>query len=460
MNKFQLALHIFRRDLRIVDNTALIQAMRLSERVIPCFILDDRQLKDNDFKSGKGLQFMAESLYDLNREIEHRQGRLFLFYGIPEKIVEKLIQHARIDAVFINRDYTPFSRERDLQIRMVCEKHGISFQVFNDILLNEPEAVLKTDNQPYTVFTPFMRRSAMIPVRRPETIQRYSFLSKKIAFEFPITHLHKIIEVQDKRLFLQGGRDKALTLLAGIPRLKDYDRNRNFPSVRGTSFLSPHLKFGTVSIREVYAAIITHLGTNHTLVKQLYWRDFFTHIAFHFPDVFGNAFRKKFDLIEWGNDPDKFDAWCKGETGFPIVDAGMRQMNETGWMHNRVRMIVASFLVKDLHVDWRWGEKYFAQRLIDYDPAVNNGNWQWAASTGCDAQPYFRIFNPWLQQKKFDPDCRYIKTWIPELAEKTPAEIHSMHNSFTGNIHYPKPIVEHAKVSREIIIMFRSIINE
>jgi deoxyribodipyrimidine photo-lyase len=233
-----------------------------------------------------------------------------------------------------------------------------------------------------------------------------------------------------------------------------YLSQRDFPALASTTGLSAYLKFGCCSVREAYYAVIQALGGEHPLIRQLYWRDFFTHIAFHFPHVFGHAFHQQYDNIAWKNNLDDFQAWANGLTGFPIVDAGMRELNQTGFMHNRVRMVVASFLVKDLHISWRWGERYFAQHLIDYDPCVNNGNWQWAASTGCDAQPYFRIFNPWLQQQKFDADCVYIKQWIPELRPFQPNTIHRWHKNPQPS-DYPLPRLDHAANSRQAIRLFQ-----
>jgi deoxyribodipyrimidine photo-lyase len=245
-----------------------------------------------------------------------------------------------------------------------------------------------------------------------------------------------------------SGRSQALAILNNLNHLQDYANIRDFPALNGTSQLSAHLKFGTCSVREVFYAITKHLGSDHPLQRQLYWRDFFTHIAYHFPQVFGHAFNEKFAALKWSDNKDYFDAWCQGKTGFPIIDAGMRQLNETGDMHNRVRMIVAAFLVKDLDINWRWGERYFAQHLRDYDPCVNNGNWQWAASTGCDAQPYFRIFNPWRQQQKFDPDCQYIFRWVPELRNTPVDAIHQWHKLHKAS-DYPAPIIDHQIASEQ-----------
>jgi deoxyribodipyrimidine photo-lyase len=443
MTDYRLALHIFRRDLRVQDNTALINSLRLSGSVIPSFILDKRQLGDHPYRSEKALQFMTGCLKDLGRQLGNSGGRLFLFSGIAEDIVEKLIKELGIDAVFVNRDYTPFSRDRDGKIEKICHDNRIAFRAFPDALLNEPEDILKENGRPYTIFTPYFRKSVCLPVQIPRHNSYANFYTGRITYEEPSQILDKLISASDKRILLAGGRQEAITLLDKIPELADYETIRNIPSEAGTSFLSAHIKFGTVSVREIYKRISDSLGVNHSLIRALYWRDFFTQIAWHFPSVFGHSFHDKFDKIEWENDPEKFQAWCEGNTGFPIVDAGMRQLNATGWMHNRVRMIVAGFLVKDLHSDWRQGEKYFARKLIDYDPAVNNGNWQWAASTGCDAQPYFRIFNPWLQQKKFDSEGAYIRQWIPELRDLSPKQLQNLYRLHPPGLQYPEPVVDH-----------------
>ena len=254
----------------------------------------------------------------------------------------------------------------------------------------------------------------------------------------------KLLSTYNENIFFHGGRRNGLTILKNIKEFKEYAQTRDIPAFPTTG-LSAHNKFGTLSIREVYYSIKDVLGASHPLIKQLYWRDFYTQIADHFPHVFGHNFLKKYKKLAWRNNTEHFKRWCTGTTGFPIVDAGMRQLNATGWMHNRARMIVASFLTKDLLIDWRWGEFYFAKQLADYDPAVNNGNWQWAASTGCDAQPYFRIFNPWIQQKNFDPQCTYIKQWVPELFDIPPKVIHTLHKNTVSIKDYPRPIVDHAE---------------
>lgn len=454
---YQLALHIFRRDLRLQDNSALIAALSSSKAVIPCFIFDPRQIGDHAYKSHAALPFMAASLAELQAELEQKQSRLTCFDGIAESVLDEILSKTRIDAVFINRDYTPFSRQRDENLAAVCKQHGVDFHLHADALLHEPESCLKANHQPYTVFTHFFRHAATIAVDPPRPNRHTNYYQSEMPASSQAT-LHQLLKWHHPGLIVKGGRHEALRLLKHIEQLGDYDNLRNLPALPGTTHLSAHHKFGTLSIRETYAAIVKAFGKHHTLITELYWRDFFTHIAYHFPHVFGNAFQEKYRRLSWHTNEKAFERWCLGQTGFPIVDAGMRELNQTGYMHNRVRMIVASFLTKDLHLDWRLGEQYFARQLIDYDPAVNNGNWQWAASTGCDAQPYFRIFNPWLQQKKFDPDCIYIKKFIPELQHLAPAEIHALSElTLMRPSDYPCPMVEHSVESAAAKKMFQSL---
>jgi deoxyribodipyrimidine photo-lyase len=454
---YQLSLHIFRRDLRLQDNTALIEALKLSDEVIPCFIFDKRQIETNDYKSNACLQFMAASLKELDEALQKKNGRLFCFYGITEKVVEELLNTHRINAVFVNRDYTPYSRERDRKIAELCQQHGSAFHSHADALLHEPAECLKANQQPYTVFTHFFKRAAMLTVNAPVVNRHTNYYQQPIASSETQT-LDKLLKIHNPNLAVKGGRNEAHQLLKKIPTLANYQELRNIPEKNATTHLSAHHKFGTISVRETYAVITNAFGRHHTLINELYWRDFFTHIAYHFPRVFGTSFNQKYDAIHWHQNERRLRAWCEGMTGFPIVDAGMRELNTTGYMHNRVRMITASFLTKDLHIDWRVGEKYFAQQLVDYDPAVNNGNWQWSASTGCDAQPYFRIFNPWLQQKKFDPECLYIKRWVPELTHLNAAEIHQLADKQPSRpINYPQPIVNHSEESQQSKLLFKSL---
>ncbi len=454
---YPLALHIFRRDLRLQDNSALIEALELSEAVIPCFIFDDRQIGDNPYQSNACLQFMAASLQELNVALQKRGSRLYCFQGIAENIVNDLLSQHKIDAVFINRDYTPFARERDAKIAAHCQQYGRAFHSHADALLHEPETCLKANHEPYTVFTHFFKRAAMHAVSAPRVNRHTNYYQGKLAGSSNAM-LDQLLTINNPALLVKGGREEGISLLKKLVRIEDYQTMRNFPAKTHTTHLSAHHKFGTVSIRETHAMITEAFGRHHTLINELYWRDFFTHIGFHFPQVFGHSFNQKYDALPWSHNPKYLTAWCQGQTGFPIVDAGMRELNTTGYMHNRVRMVTASFLTKDLHIDWRLGEKYFAQQLVDYDPAVNNGNWQWSASTGCDAQPYFRIFNPWLQQKKFDPDAVYIKRWVPELAHLPAAVIHQLNEKRPPQaLDYPKPIVDHAVESQASKALFKGI---
>ncbi|HEY8096825.1 MAG TPA: deoxyribodipyrimidine photo-lyase [Methylobacter sp.] len=441
MTCYSASLFIFRRDLRLHDNTALHEALRLSTQVVPCFIFDPRQIEPHPYQSKPGLQFMLQSIDDLRQQLQEAGGKLALYHALPEQVVKQLAEQQKIQAVFINRDYTPFSRQRDDQLAAVCKQLGVALHVLPDSLLNEPELAVKNDKTPYKVFTAFYNHARQIPVALPQALVKWNFLATDS--EFTTDQL----ALPQAESAVKGGRKQALAILDRLGDYADYQNTRDFPALNATSKLSAHLKFGTCSIREVYYAVTERLGNEHPLLRELYWRDFFTHIAYHFPHVFGRAFLEKFANLHWDNNPDYFQAWCDGKTGFPIVDAGMRELNATGYMHNRWRMIAASFLVKDLHIDWRWGERYFAQHLVDYDPSVNNGNWQWAASTGCDAQPYFRIFNPWLQQLKFDPDCRYIYRWLPELRDFPLKAIHQWDKRHSA-CGYPAPIVEHGRESK------------
>lgn len=453
---YQKTLFVFRRDLRLEDNTGLIAALSSSKFVIPAFILDPTQLSEHPYRSTPALTFMANSLADLDQQLKMKGGRLYIFSGKPEEVVEQLIDKEKIDSVFLNQDYTPYSKERDLKILAVCKERGVAFNSFEDLLLTSPKTILKNDGSPYTIYTPFYRRAAKESIRTPSLCKGDNFYHHKVGIEAEPERLTSLRKSALNKPLLLGGRTEGLKLLKNIGTLVDYENQRNIPAFSdGTSHLSSHHKFGTVSVREVYHQVCKAFSKEHTLIRELFWRDFFTHIAWHFPFVFGTEFNKKYRSLRWLHNEKHFEAWCNGMTGFPIVDAGMRQLTATGYMHNRVRMITASFFTKDLHLNWRLGEKFFANFLIDYDPAVNNGNWQWAASTGCDAQPYFRIFNPWLQQERFDPESIYIKRWVPELSHFTPKQINNLHNTslLTG---YPRPIVDHAVEKIYAEEMFRA----
>jgi deoxyribodipyrimidine photo-lyase len=440
MFAYDTALFIFRRDLRLADNTALNTALRSAKHVIACFIFDDRQIKPHPYQSKPALHFMLQSLADLALQFKANNTNLAFFQGLPVQVITDLHRQQNIQAIFLNQDYTPFSRIRDAEIASVCQSLNIAVHGLPDALLTEPEQAVKNDGSAYKVFTAFYNNARQFPVSLPQALENGRFLN------VPSTTTLENFATLDsfQTTAIQGGRTAALQQLDALDGCADYTETRDFPALQSTSQLSAHLKFGTVSVREVFYAITQDLGSEHPLLRQLYWRDFLTHIAYHFPRVFGYAFIAKYDTLAWDNNRDYFQAWADGKTGFPIVDAGMRELNATGNMHNRVRMIVASFLVKELHISWRWGERYFAQHLVDYDPSLNNGNWQWAASTGCDAQPYFRIFNPWLQQQKFDPQCDYIYHWLPELRDVPVKTIHQWQQKHFGEF-YPAPIIDHSQ---------------
>jgi deoxyribodipyrimidine photo-lyase len=472
---YDKSLFIFRRDIRLFDNTALNEAIKNSKKVIICFIFDNRQIQNNDYFSKKAFSFLIDSLIEIDNELKKCGSKIHFFSGVSEEIIEKIINDLKINAIFLNKDYTPFSINRDYYIKKICNQKNILFNSYFDLLLNEPELIKTNEGKPYKVFTSFYKKASTFFINKPN----YNlFNDLKISLDnildykdkTSIKKCEKFIENISKKLYhnkisfsddliidkmifnfnlqnidkkiINSGRENVIILLNNLKKLSNYDFERNFPILDKTSHLSSHLKFGTISVREVYYTIFELLGS-HPLIRQLYWRDFFTYIAYFFPKVFGSSFYEKYDNIKWDNDDKKFELWKKGITGFPIVDAGMRELNQTGYMHNRLRMITASFLVKNLHLDWRLGEKYFAEKLIDYDPCVNNGNWQWAASVGCDAVPYFRIFNPWLQQKKYDVNCLYIKKWIFELKNVSAKEIHNLYKFNLEIKNYSKPIIKH-----------------
>lgn len=449
---YKKALFLFRRDLRLDDNTGLRFALSEAESVIAAFIFTPEQTSRNPYRSDRCLQFMIESLEDLEGQLRKKGGQLYLFYGTVEAVVGACIGKQKVDAVVINRDYTPYSIRRDLALEALCKRRRVAFHAFEDALLHPPEETLKPDGKPYTIFTPFFKRASKLEVAVPVACRKRNFCRESIPFAKDRNLYAKLLPHREPQM--PGGRKAALKLLKGIGKCADYASARDLPALDATSHLSAHLKFTTCSPREAYWAIAKTLGEHSDLIRSLYWRDFFTSVALFFPHVFGAAFHGKFDKIRWSYNRRHFRLWCEGKTGFPIVDAGMRELKATGFMHNRVRMIAASFLVKDLHIDWRWGERYFARTLIDYDPAVNNGNWQWTASTGCDAQPYFRIFNPWAQQRKFDPDCAYIKRWIPELGSLSPGEIHRWEESRKGVSGYPEPMLDHGKEAKRALAAY------
>jgi deoxyribodipyrimidine photo-lyase len=456
VKKHKLSIFIFRRDLRLFDNIALIKSLDESDFVMPCFIFDPRQIKDNKYKSDFAIQFMIESLQDLDKQLKQYQSRLYLFNGNPDAIIRRIFGKLPIDAIYLNCDYTPFSKIRDELIEQTCKEFNVEFNSYSDLLLTDPLEIHKKSGNPFANFSSFFKKALEKTNSNSQTTSKTNFYKEPIGFE-----------IDDSKLFLPnkpqfdkaicGGRTNSLKILDSIQTFKNFENEKDYPILDKTTKLSPHLKFGNCSIREVFNIIKKTLGIDHPLIRQLYWREFFTHIAHYNPYVFGNSFYQKFDKIKWESNSENFKLWCEGRTGFPIVDAGMRQLKKTGFISNRMRMIVASFLIKDLHIDWRLGEQYFAQKLVDYDPSVNNGNWQWVASTGCCSQPYFKIMNPWVQQKKFDPESQYIKKWVSELEDLPSNAIQQLVNRINRPKSYPKSIVNHRLAKEFAIEMFKKL---
>ncbi|MGM5480239.1 MAG: cryptochrome/photolyase family protein [Nanobdellota archaeon] len=449
----KITIFLFTRDLRLHDNSGLINAIADS-KVMPVFIFNPKQYDDNDYFSANAFQFMLDSLFDLDFQLQSYNAQLNVFNDDPLKVLNHLISTHAISNVSMNKDYTPFALKRERDIKSFCEQKGVVFTSYHDHLLFLPEETVKKDGAPYSIFTPFYKNLLSRPIREPQALPlsaQFIFF-KKYALLNEFTT--KILPSKNSSIASEGGRRNGLNILSSIKNFSSYKDKRDIPSLDSTTRLSAHHKFGTVSIRESYYAIAKNLGAEHPLSRQLYWRDFFTMISYFHPSIFKQSFQNIDESRLWDYDLIRFKKWCEGKTGFPIVDAGMRQLVMTGYMHNRVRMITASFLTKDLHIDWRWGEQFFAKHLIDYDPSVNNGSWQWAASTGCDAQPYFRIFNPWRQQKRFDPQAEYIKYWVDELSDCSAKQIHNLENSTCKQ--YPSPIVVHADERKESLARFSS----
>ncbi|NLU92896.1 cryptochrome/photolyase family protein [Chitinophaga sp. Ak27] len=416
--KPEVSLCWFRRDLRLDDQAAFYYALRSGKPVVPVFIFDTNILDDLEYKQDQRLQFIYQALEDMQRKLVPNGASLDIFYGTPAAAFAHWTHRYNVTAVYTNHDYEPYAKERDALVAKELREKGISFHSYKDQVILDRNEVLKDNGEPYTIFTPYSRKwhdTLTAFHLKPYPCHRYiRQLYQQPALRFP--SLEEMGFVAGDTHFPANVLPEAL--------IRGYDKTRDFPAVAGTSRIGVHLRFGTVSIR---ALMHLALQLNDTFAKELIWREFYQMILWHFPHVVGHSFKKEYDKIHWRNNEQEFERWCKGETGYPIVDAGMRELNATGYMHNRVRMITASFLTKHLLIDWRWGEAYFAAKLLDYDLAANNGGWQWAAGSGCDAAPYFRVFNPTLQTQKFDKDLQYIRKWVPEFEALT----------------YVKPIVSH-----------------
>ncbi len=396
-----------RRDLRLNDQAALYHALRSGMPVLPVFIFDTNILNDLEDKTDKRVLFIHRTLEQLNKQLKNFGSTIETFHGTPMDAFRHWTRKYQVSAVYTNHDYEPYARQRDAAVAKELELQGVGFFTFKDQVIFEKNEVLKDNGEPYTVFTPYSKkwRAKLTP-----------FYLKSYPVDKYLSHLFKAKSEAIPSLATLGfkkpedGEFPPAELDEGI--VSDYKETRDFPYLTGTTRIGLHLRFGTMSIREVARL---GLELNDTFVNELIWRDFFQMILWHFPHVVGHSFRREYDSIPWRNNEKEFRLWCEGKTGYPIVDAGMRELNATGFMHNRVRMITASFLAKHLLIDWRWGEAYFAAKLLDYDLASNNGNWQWAAGSGCDAAPYFRVFNPSLQTERFDKQHIYIRKWVPEL---------------------------------------------
>ncbi len=429
----------FRRDLRLNDNAGLYHALKAGLPVQPIFIFDKNILEDLEDKSDARVTFIHQQLERLNGELASFGASLLVKYGDPFEVWQGIASQQNIGTVFANHDYEPYALQRDNAVAELLSANEIGFKTYKDHVIFEKKEVVKEDGQPYTVFTPYSRKwLAKLdskPTKMPLTDGQevpVSFYLKPYPTLNYATNFLKVANPAIPSLESMGFQPSSMAFPSESVAqtiIKNYDQTRDYPAINGTSKLGLHFRFGTISIREKARKA---LGLNKTYLNELIWRDFYAMILANFPHVVGHPFRSEYADIPWRNDEQEFMAWCEGQTGYPLVDAGMRELNATGYMHNRVRMVVASFLTKHLLIDWRWGESYFAKKLLDFDLASNNGGWQWAAGCGTDAAPYFRIFNPDAQQEKFDKDLKYVKKWVPEF----------------GTANYAKPIVEQ-KMARE-----------
>jgi deoxyribodipyrimidine photo-lyase len=425
----------FRRDLRLDDNVGFYNALKSEHPVLPIFIFDEEILKKLP-KDDARITFIYETLQKMRTKLEDKNSSsIAMFHGEPAVVYKNLLEKYNIDTVFTNRDYEPYAKERDGKIQQLLNDNTIKFKTFKDQVIFEQNEVTKKDGLPYVVYTPYMK------------VWKEQFKTYTLDFYYTSSFLKNLI--QDKELpnltlsdigFTKSNQ-KIKKHIVTPALIQNYEDTRNFPAQDATSKLGPHLRFGTVSIRKMIEKAITE--KNEIFWQELIWREFFMQILWHFPHTSKNSFKAKYDRIDWRNNEAEFLKWCNGETGYPLVDAGMRQLNETGFMHNRIRMLVGSFLCKHLLIDWRWGEAYFAEKLHDYEMASNIGNWQWVAGSGVDAAPYFRIFNPTTQIKKFDSDLAYIKKWVPDFQEFT----------------YPKEMVDHKEARERCLATYKEALN-
>ncbi|MDN3687206.1 cryptochrome/photolyase family protein [Cyclobacterium jeungdonense] len=431
----KITLFWFRRDLRLEDNLGLYYAHQNEKRVLPLFIFDTEILDKLEDKTDARVQFIHEQVQRLRDELASYQSSLLVRQGKPLEVFQSLTQEYNIQNVYTNRDYEPYARKRDKEVAAFLQGEGIDFYDFKDQVIFETDEITTDKGDFYKVFTPYSKRwlqkfeQARITLVNLDGRKKSFYQTKPM----PLPSL-RAIGFEASEIILPSPKvDNNL--------IRKYDQTRNFPAIAGTSRLGIHLRFGTISIRKL---ALEAAQLNDTFLNELIWREFYMMILYHNPEVVDRAFKPAYDRIPWRNDEKEFSCWCEGKTGYPLVDAGMRELNATGYMHNRVRMVTASFLTKHLLIDWRWGEAYFAKRLLDYELSSNNGGWQWAAGTGTDAQPYFRIFNPASQLEKFDKDRKYVKRWVPEF----------------GTDNYPDPIVDHKAARKRALEVFKKALGK
>jgi len=421
----------FRRDLRLEDNAGLYHALKAGNPVLPIFIFDKCILDKLEDKKDRRVEFIHNAITEMQTELNKIGSSLLVKYGLPEEIFPALLNEYDVSEIYTNHDYETYAHDRDNSVREYAMSEGVEFKTFKDHVIFEKDEVLSGAGTPYTVFTPYSRKWK----EKLNELYLKSYPVEEYADNYLKINKSDIPSLEEMGFEKVGSHFPSKDVLENT--IKNYAEKRNFPAIEGTSRLSVHLRFGTVSIRDLARKA---KDLSETWLNELIWRDFYSSVLHHFPHVGqGHAFRREYEKIEFRNNEQEFQLWCEGKTGYPIVDAGMRELNATGFMHNRVRMITASFMIKHLLIDWRWGEAYFAKKLNDFDLASNNGGWQWAAGSGCDAAPYFRVFNPRLQTEKFDKSLAYIKRWIPEL------------NSFE----YPKPMIDHDFARKRVLEVYK-----
>jgi len=450
------SIFIFRRDFSLEDNLGFIDCYNNSSKILPIFIFTPEQIENNDYFSHNSFQFMIESLKELDNEFKTKyNSQIHFYYGENIKILKKLYKEYNFNSIYYNKDYTNYALKRDKSIKDFCSENKINCKDTENYLLSPIGTYLKTDGKEYLKYTPFKNNAKKLKVDKPKN---YHFKDKskfdKIKYIFNLSDLkYKINE----NIAVHGGRKNALKILDNINNFKNYNNERNNLNTP-TTHLSAYIKYGLVSIREVYHSILEKLDINSGLIDQLYWREFYFYLVYYNPRILeGKSLKEKYDKIKWENNMKIFKNWKEGKTGFPAVDAGMREMNETGFMHNRARLITSGILIKILKCDWRLGEKYFAQSLVDYDPTVNNGNWQWSSGSGADSQPYFRIMSPWKQAIDNDPDCEYIKKWIPELRNIPDKDILNWNKNYKKYKDiYIEPIVDYEKARKDIVEIYKN----